>query len=191
MASEVASLESELVRELEQGVALLVYDVPWPPRPKDKSERKQLSPWFSWYDWATSMLRTLGYPLQYSVVLIDEARVGEVEEAVRRIEDKRRSLNRAFGLDIPPPRVSVIRFSLKGREDAEALLAIVREGLKATLQAFIEDIERQLREGKDRTKVQERVKAFVGKLQRQDFLNLLLRDPELRNLVLQLEILTA
>jgi len=85
----------------------------------------------------------------------------------------------------------VIRFRVKSREDDEALLAIIKEALKSTLKAFVEDIKKQQRKGKDRTRLQERVKAFVKELQRQDFLNILLRDHELRNLMLQLEVLTA
>lgn len=85
----------------------------------------------------------------------------------------------------------MIRFRVKSREDDEALLAIIKEALKSTLKAFVEDIKKQQRKGKDRTRLQERVKAFVKKLQRQDFLNILLRDHELRNLMLQLEVLTA
>ena len=85
----------------------------------------------------------------------------------------------------------MIRFRVKSREEDEALLANIREALKSTLKAFVEDVKKQLREGKDRTKLQERVKAFVKRLQRQDFLNILLRDHELRNLMLQLEVLTA
>ena len=85
----------------------------------------------------------------------------------------------------------MIRFRVKSREDDEALLAIIKEALKSTLKAFVEDIKKRQRKGKDRTRLQERVKAFVKELQRQDFLNILLRDHELRNLMLQLEVLTA
>jgi len=178
----------EIVRELESNLVLLVYDIPYPPKGGD---RKRLAPWFSWYDWATSTLRYLGYPLQYSVVVVDEHKIGEVEEAVKRIEEKRISLNKHFGLEIPKPRISVIRFSLKTRSDAEALFSIIREGLKGAIKAFIEEVEEQLREGRDRTKLQERVRNFVKRLEKQDFLKLLLRDLELRNMFLQLEILTA
>jgi len=187
MVETVEVRGNDLVRELESGIAMLVYDVPYPP---SKGEVKKLRPWYSWYDWSTSLLRSLGYPIQYSVVLIEETRIEAVKEAVKKIEEKRQKLNES-GFSIPPPRVSVIRFSTKTREDAETLLTVIKEGLKTTLEAFVDDIKRQLEEGRDRTKLQKRVRAFIKKIRRQDFLELLLRDPEIRNLVLQLEILTA
>lgn len=178
----------ELVKELESGVALLVYDIPYPPKGCDA---KKFRPWFSWYDWAASKLRALGYPIQYSVILIAESKMAHVRKLVDLIDDKRQALNRVFGLNIPRASVNVIRFKAKTRDDTEALLGLIRQGLKATLQAFVEDIEAQIRSGKDKTSMQRRVRDFMKKLKNQDFLNLLLKDPELRSLMLQLEILTA
>jgi len=182
------SVERGVVKELEDGVCLLVYDVSYPPKGCDV---KKFRPWFSWYDWATSKLRKMGYPLQYSVVIIPEDKIPDVEKAVAEIEEKRRKVAEALNVHIPRANVSVIRFQLKTKEDAEALLAIIREGLKAVIRAFVEDIERQLREGRDRTKLQKRVREFVRKIKSQDFLNLCIKDAELRNLMLQIEILTA
>ena len=181
------TVEARLIKELESNLALLVYDIPYPP----KVARKDFTPWFSWYDWSTRMLRCMGYPLQYSVVIIDEGSIEKVKDAIRRIEDKRKSINRNFKLDIPEPNIRVVRFNLKTKADAEVLLEIIRKGLKQTLEAFIDDVEKQLRDGKDRTRLQERIKKFLKKLRSQDFLDLMIKDPELRSLILQLEILTA
>ena len=57
-----------------------------------------------------------------------------------------------------------MRFSLKTREDAEALLSVIVEGLKSTLSAFVNDVEKSLREGRDRTRLQQRVKGFVKRI---------------------------
>jgi len=183
------TVEAGLIKELESNLALLVYDIPYPP--KAVKAKKNFTPWFSWYDWSTRTLRYMGYPLQYSVVVIDEGSIEKVKEAIQRIEDKRESINKNFKLEIPEPDIRIVRFNLKTRADAEVLLEIIRKGLKQTLEAFIDDVESQLREGKDRTRIQERIKKFLKKIQRQDFLDLLIKDNELRNLILQLEILTA
>jgi len=180
--------QEELIKELEEGTVILIYDIPYPPSSK---QRKELAAWYSWYDWSTSLLRSIGYPLQKSVILVSESKIKEIEEAKKRIERKRLSLIKSFGLDIPEPKIAVICFALKSKKDAEALLGIVKEWLKATLEAFVEYIEEQLREGKDRTALQRKVREFVKRIRKQDYLNLLLRDPELRRLATQLEILTA
>jgi len=198
---ENRSLKGKLVKELEKGIAILVYDLPY-PKYENREEQKKYRPWLSWYDWSTYRLRLLGYPLQYSVVLIDESRIPQVEEVRKKINEKRENLNKAFGYDIPEPQINVICFNFASRQDAETMLAIIREGLKSTLEAFIEDIEKKLEElegqsldDKERelkkSRLFNRVKEFVKKLKSQDFLDLLIRDSELRNLLLQLEILTA
>jgi len=155
------TVEKEFVKELRDGLALLIYDIPYPPR---NGDRKALSPWFSWYGWSTYRLRSLGYPVQYSVVLIDESRIEAVLETIERIEQKRANLMKSFNLYIPEPRVNIVRFSLKTREDAEALLSVIVEGLKSTLSAFVNDVEKSLREGRDRTRLQQRVKGFVKRI---------------------------
>ncbi|RLE80742.1 MAG: hypothetical protein DRJ52_05670 [Thermoprotei archaeon] len=187
MRARVGYENEELVKELGEKTALLIYDIPYPP----KASRKELAPWFSWYDWATSKLRALGYPIQYSVVLIDEKNIPLVKQIVVQIDEKRQSLNKAFGFNIPEPHISVVRFRVEDKESAEALFLLVKAILMESLKTFIEHVEEQLREGRDKTKLQKRVREFLSRLRKQDFLNLLLRDPELRRLALQLEILTA
>ena len=115
------ALGLELVKELESGVALLVYDIPYPPK---GCEAKKFRPWFSWYDWATSKLRALGYPIQYSVILIAESKMTHVRKLVVLIDDKRQALNKVFGLNIPRASVNVIRFKAKPQKQDEPALGM-------------------------------------------------------------------
>ena len=178
----------EIVRELEKNSALLIYDLPYPPSNKP---RKNITPWYSWYDWASSNLRSCGYPIQYSVVLIDVSKIPEVQKLIERIDEKRLSINKTFQLNIPPANIYVIKFQVEDKESARALLDLIKLVLRESMETFIEDLQEQLRNGKDKTRLQKRVREYITRLRRQDYLNLLLRDPELRKLVLQLEILVA
>jgi len=180
--------EEELIKELREKTALLVYDIPYPP---SRADRKRYSAWYSWYDWAAEKLRACGYPFQYSTVIVEESRISEIEKLVQQIEEKRKNLNKAFDFNIPPARISVIRFSIKDEASAKALLEVIRIGLKEVLEALLEDVKKQLEEGRDKTRLQKRIKNFIKRISKQDYLNLLVRDKELRSLILQLEILTA
>ncbi|MCD6563830.1 MAG: hypothetical protein J7K23_07970 [Thermoproteales archaeon] len=166
---------------------MLVYDIPYPPR---SIKRNAVSRWYTWYDRSTNKLRTLGYPLQYSVVVVSESDIGKVRDAIRVIEEKRRHL-RNNGIDIPDPNIKIIRFSPKTKEDSVILYQLLREWIFATLKTFIESIEEQIKEGKEQTTIEKRVKKFIKKIRKQDFLNIMLRDNEIRTLMLQLEILTS
>ncbi|RLE91592.1 MAG: hypothetical protein DRN04_12440 [Thermoprotei archaeon] len=182
------NINEDLIRELEDGVALLIYDIPYPPADKN---RKELAPWYSWYDWSTGKLRSCGYPLQYSVVLVEEKRIPEIEKLVEQIESKRKNINKTFKLKIPKANINIIRFRVKDKTSAEALFNIIKSILIESMKTLIEDIEEQLKEGKDKTKLQKRTKEFIARLRKQDFLNLLIKDPDVRKLLLQLEILVA
>ncbi|HDN01421.1 MAG TPA: hypothetical protein ENF42_00435 [Candidatus Bathyarchaeota archaeon] len=179
----MSRLEGDVLRELEDGLCLLVYDIPYPP---DKSKA-----WLSWYDWSTRRLKSMGYSIQYSVVVIPESRISAVLEIVNRINDKRMRLNKGFGLNIPEPRINIIRFNLKTRKDVESMASIIINGLKNTIEVFVKDIEEQIRNGKDKTRLQQRVKKFIENIKRKDFLNLLIIDPDLRKLIIELEILLS
>lgn len=181
------TIEKDIEKVLEKGVALLVYDIPYPP---SSIKRSEISGWYTWYDWATNKLRMLGYPLQYSVVIISESDVGKVRDAISVIEEKRHYL-RNNGIGIPEPNIKIIRFSPKTKEDSVILYQLLREWIFATLKTFIESIEEQIKEGKEQTTIEKRVKKFIKKIRKQDFLNIMLRDNEIRTLMLQLEILTS
>ena len=181
------TLEKDIEKVLESGVALLVYDIPYPP---SSIKRSEISGWYTWYDWATNKLRMLGYPLQYSVVIVSESDLGKVRDAIRVIEEKRRYL-RNNGIDIPKPNIKIIRFSPKTKEDGRILYHLLREWMYHTLKTFIESIEEQIKQGKEQTSIERKVRKFMKKIRSQDFLNIILRDKEIRSLMLQLEILTS
>ena len=172
--------ENEVIKELQEGFVLLVYDLPY--YDKDRFLK-------SWYDWATGRLRSLGYPVQYSVVLLPENRVKEALETVEAIKRKLEwNGNRHL---VQYVNIRIIRFSTKSVEDAKALLDLFKESLKETLKYAKEEALKRLREGGDYEKTRKYLQKIVRKLQRQDALRLLQRDPELRQLYASLRVLQA
>ena len=168
-----------IIREVEEGLCLLVYDLPYDPR-----NRRLVT----WYKWACSVLRHLGYPIQYSVVLLPISKVDEVEKAVDRVIRKLEW----NGLKdyIPQVDVKVIRFSPKEREDLEALIDLFKSCLKESMEYAKREAMRKLKE-EDYSKVREYLQKILRNLKRQDALKLIERDEELKSLYASLSTLVV
>ncbi|RLE87418.1 MAG: hypothetical protein DRN04_18180, partial [Thermoprotei archaeon] len=143
----------------------------------------------SWYDWATAKLRSLGYPIQFSVVLMPEYRIKEAIVVVDKIK-KKLEWN-GFRKYIDEVDVKIIRFSTKSPEDAKMMLDIFRELLRDTLKYAKEEAMRKLKEGEDYTKVKAYIQKVVSRIRKQDALKLIERDSELKQLYASLNVLMA
>jgi len=168
---------SSIIEEIQKGFVLLVYDLPYDKKLK------------SWYDWATSKLRSLGYPIQFSVVLMPEYRIKEAIVVVDKIK-KKLEWN-GFRKYIDEVDVKIIRFSTKSPEDAKMMLDIFRELLRDTLKYAKEEAMRKLKEGEDYTKVKAYIQKVVSRIRKQDALKLIERDSELKQLYASLNVLMA
>ena len=167
----------DIIEEIQQGFVLLVYDLPYDRKLK------------SWYDWASSKLRALGYPIQFSVILMPEDRVKEALIVVDKVK-KKLEWN-GFKKYIPYVDVRIIRFSARSREDAKMLLDLFREILRDTMKYAKEEALRKLKEGEDYSKVKAYLQKIMKRIKRQDALKLIERDEELKKLYASLTVLAA
>jgi len=172
--------KDDIIKEIEEGFALLVYDLPYDPRN---------SKLVSWYKWACSVLRFLGYPIQYSVVLLPVSKIGDAKRVIDKIV-KKLEWN---GLKSYTQYVDVkiIRFTPKGKEDVTMLIELFKECLRDTMEYAKREAVKKLREGEDYRRVREYLRKILSRLRKQDALKLIQYDEELKRLYASLSTLVV
>jgi len=189
-------------RLVDEGVVIVHYDLPVPRRrlasdDNDNYELKRLmARWRTWYDWATELLRKMGYPIGYSVVLTDAQRLKEVYDAGEKVRERYLKLK---GLDkwnaLPDEdriKIGIVRFKPATTEDFKALEVMFRGYLKESLETVKDYIVKKLKvEKKDPRDVNRRVREMLRRLREQDRFRLLERDEELKELLGLIDILTT
>jgi len=104
------------VKELEENIIGVHYDLPVPGNNNsDNSETKRLiSKWRTWYDKSTKMLRELGYPIGYSIIVTNSDNLKMVYDVASRIRDTYSKLKERDKCNVLPSpdriKIGVIRF---------------------------------------------------------------------------------
>ncbi len=191
-------------RLVDEGIVIVHYDLPVPRRrlinnndiSNDNELRRLMARWRTWYDWATGLLRKMGYPIGYSVVLTDARRLKEVYDASERVKKRYLKLKGLDKWSILPDenriKIGIVRFRPATDEDFKALEVMFRDYLRESLETIKDYIIKKLKvERKDPKDVNRRVREMLKRLKEQDRFKLLERDEELRKLLALIDILTA
>jgi len=189
-------------RLVDEGVVIVHYDLPVPRRRlvsdnNDNGEAKLLlARWRTWYDWATELLRKMGYPIGYSVVLTDAQRLKEVYDASEKVRERYLKLKGLDKWDVLPDedriKIGIVRFKPATTEDFKILEVMFRDYLKESLETVKDYIVKKLKvEKKDPRDVNRRVREMLRRLREQDRFRLLERDEELKELLGLIDILTT
>jgi len=192
---------------IDEGIVVVHYDLPIPRKGSDNNNTNNsndrnkevsllLTKWRSWYDWATRSLRSIGYPIGYSVVLTDVNSIKNVYVLSEKIRERYVKLKNQDRWGILPSensiRIGVVKFKPATRDDLKGLEAMFRSYLKESLETIKDYIVKKLKEEKkDPKDVSMRVRRMVKRLKKQDCFNLLERDEELKKLIEVLDILTV
>jgi len=188
-----------LIKEIEDGIALLIYDLPSPRQGFNgaSNERSEVyRAWKKWYEKVAERLSNLGYKIQYSVVIVpyNEGTLKEVE-AVRQYADW--SLKKLWSIDkegIIPRRsadIKLIVFKPSSKQDAEELIGVFKAALKESLEHLRDLIKAWLREKKPKEYMESKTREFLKRIASQDKLNLLERDEELKKLLAEIDVLSS
>ena len=165
----------DLIKEIEDGVALLIYDLPSPGQGLNASDknyeriRSVLKAWKSWYEKVSDRLSALGYKIQYSVVVVpyNEKTIKEVE-ALKQYADY--SLKKLWDIDrdgIIPRRqadIKLIVFKPSSRQDAEALLTVFKATLKESLEHLRDLIKAWLKEQRPKEYMESKTREYLKKI---------------------------
>ena len=190
----------DLIKEIEDGVALLIYDLPSPRQGfngvNDRKTSGVYRAWKSWYEKVSDRLSSLGYKIQYSVVMVpyNEKTIKEVE-ALKQYADY--SLKKLWDIDrdgVIPRRqadIKLIVFKPSSRQDAEALLSVFKATLKESLEHLRDLIKAWLKEKKPKEYMESKTREYLKKVRGQDKLNLLERDQELKQLLAEIDVLSS
>jgi len=187
---------------IDEGIVVVHYDLPIPRKGNnnnnnaDKEMSLLITKWRSWYDWATRSLRSIGYPIGYSVVLTDISTIKNVYVLSEKIRERYNKLKSQDKWGVLPSessiKIGIVKFKPATKDDLKGLEAMFRSYLKESLETIKDYIVKKLKEEKkDPKEVSMRVRRMVKRLRKQDCFKLLERDEELRKLIEVLDILTV
>jgi len=189
---------------IDDGIVVVHYDLPIPRKGNnnnnnnnaDKEMSLLITKWRSWYDWATRSLRSIGYPIGYSVVLTDISTIKNVYAISEKIRERYNKLKSQDKWGVLPSessiKIGIVKFKPATKDDLKGLEAMFRSYLKESLETIKDYIVKKLKEEKkDPKEVSMRVRRMVKRLRKQDCFKLLERDEELRKLIEVLDILTV
>ncbi|RLF21369.1 MAG: hypothetical protein DRN15_11320 [Thermoprotei archaeon] len=190
---------------VDENVVIVHYDLPVPKSrarqlvnndPNDRELRLLLAKWRTWYDWATETLRSLGYPIGYSVIIADVERLKTVHEVSERVKERYQKLKNMDKWGLLPSeskiRIGVVRFRPASSEDLKTLEVMFKDYLKDSLETIKDYIIRKLKaEKKDPKDVNRRVREMLRRLKKQDRFRLLEHDPELKKLLALIDVITT
>ena len=186
------------VREIDESLIVIHYDLPVPRRKNESNGtlRRLYSKWRTWYDYSCEKLRSLGYPIGYSVIIANSEALPEVLKVSELIKEKYRRLKFYDNDGILPPeskiRIGIVKFKPASKEDYKILEEMFREYLKESLETIKDYIIKKLKEErKDPKEVNLKVREMLKRLKRQDRFGLLERDAELKKLLDLIDVLTV
>jgi hypothetical protein len=194
----VGGRESESIYKLEDGLGLIVYDLPAPSEKVGKNGNtevaKILKAWKSWYDEISNKLNRLGYKLQYSVTVVPIK-----EETLKEFESIRQyaieSLEKLWEIDrlklIPRkrPDIKLVQFKPSSPKDSELFVQLFKQYLFDSLKHLRDLLLAWVKE-KPAEYVERKTREYLAKLREQDKLGLLDKDEELKKLLAEIDVLS-
>ncbi len=144
-----------------------------PRRSKNNNDtlKRLYSKWRTWYDSSCEKLRSLGYPIGYSVIIADSKILPEVLKVGELIREKYRRLKLYDNDGILPPeskiRIGVVKFKPASKEDYKILEEMFRDYLKESLETIKDYIIKKLKEEKkDPKEVNLKVREMLKRLRK-------------------------
>ena len=186
------------VREIDESLIVVHYDLPVPRKKNDSNGtlKRLYSKWRTWYDSSCEKLRSLGYPIGYSVIIVDFKTLPEVLKVSELIREKYRRLKLYDNDGVLPPeskiRIGIVRVKPYAKEDYKILEQMFRDYLKESLETIKDYIIKKLKEEKkDPKEVNLKVREMLKRLRKQDKFGLLEKDAELKKLLDLIDVLTV
>jgi hypothetical protein len=196
----VESRESESVYKLEDGLGLVIYDLPTPPikPPKEEKEGEEVvkiwKAWKRWYDEISTKLSKLGYKLQYSVTVVPvkEETLKEFESIRQYAIETLEKLWESDHLNLIPrkrPDIKLVQFKPSSPKDSELFVQLFKQYLFDSLKHLRDMLLAWVKE-KPAEYVERKTREYLTKLREQDKLGLLDKDEELRKLLAEIDVLS-
>lgn len=192
--------EKESVYRLEDGLGLIVYDLPTPPIKPPKGAReddevvKIWKAWKRWYDEIATKLSKLGYKLQYSVTVvpIKEETLKEFESIRQYAIESLEKLWNADNLKLIPrkrPDIKLVQFKPSSPKDSELFVQLFKQYLFDSLRHLRDLLLAWVKE-KPAEYIERKTREYLTRLREQDKLGLLDKDDELKKLLVEIDVLS-